>query len=181
VTATLKFYSATGQLVYTGTVDVPGKTKVVNLIDSMFPGLPADAGWCKISAPSVLMGIDVYGTYSDGICGFSLPTKTLTTSILPDIRPSAGSDWTGISITNPNNQSVSVKVELIRNGDWAISKTVSIGALCKYKAVLTDFFGIALYETDYLRITSNPGVLALEVTGSDNNSWMSSISACPAY
>ena len=183
VTATLKFYSATGQLVYTATVDVPGKTKMVNLIDSMFPGLPTDASWCKITAPSSIMGIDVYGTYSEGICGFSLPTKALTTSILPDIRPSAGSDWTGISITNPNNQSVSVKVELVRSdGNVATSKTVSVGALCKYKAVLTDFFDSApLYETDYLRVSANPGVLAVEVSGSHNNSWMTSICACSAY
>ncbi|RLE16998.1 MAG: hypothetical protein DRJ14_07530, partial [Acidobacteria bacterium] len=136
-----------------------------------------------ITAPSSIMGIDVYGTYSEGICGFSLPTKALTTSILPDIRPSAGSDWTGISITNPNNQSVSVKVELVRSdGNVATSKTVSVGALCKYKAVLTDFFDSApLYETDYLRVSANPGVLAVEVSGSHNNSWMTSICACSAY
>jgi hypothetical protein len=126
--------------------------------------LPA---WGKIasSVPQLAGFFLTFNRNLTSMDGADLSQAPMPFSVLPEI---GDQDFTRIFLANPNSSDASVSIDLV-GSDGTVRKTVnaSITALGTYFGDLkTDVFpGIALDPSDYVRVTSDKGLLHYESFG----------------
>ncbi|NOY23257.1 MAG: hypothetical protein GXO70_07090 [Acidobacteria bacterium] len=173
---TWTFYSDNGTVVGTETLTIPSESKLKGLMTGLFPDEAASARWATISSNRKLAGIEIYGTHDGGICGLVLPGDATTTGILPDVRAQEG-EWTGIAITNPMMANAHVSIRLVNAaGVVKANRTETLAPLHRFKTVVADYFEEAVIEDgDTIRFLSDQPVIALEVCGDLNRTFMTAL------
>ena len=152
--------------------------KVKGLMTELFPAEAGTASWAWVTGTERINGIEIYGTYHDGICGFALTGKMNTGLVLPMIVAGDGV-WTGIAVVNPDTAEASATVKLMAaDGTVRASKAIIIPAKGRYKGVVTDIFtGITPAPSDYIRVESDTALAGVEVTGDLARSYMKALAA----
>jgi len=97
--------------------------------------------------------------------GAEISTKLLKSFVLPEV---GNQDYTTLLIANPNPAGASLTVDLVKtDGTVRSSVQMSIPAYGTYSAdlVTATFAGVSGDPSDYVRITSTPGLLPYEFFG----------------
>jgi len=175
---TVQFFTDTGEHCGFESFTIGGGQKIKGLMTELFPAEAGIASWAWVTGTERINGIEIYGTYHDGICGFALTGNMNTQLILPMMAAGEGL-WTGIAIVNPNTSSATATVKLMAaNGTVRAEQTIIIPAKGRYKAVLDDLFtGITPAASDYIRIESAVPLVGLEVTGDMARTFMKALAA----
>jgi hypothetical protein len=173
---TWTFYTDNGTVVGIENLTIPPESKLKGLKTELFPDEAASARWATISSDRKLAGIEIYGTHNGGICGLVLPDDSYTAGILPDVRTREG-EWTGIAITNPMTANAHVSIQLVNAaGVVKANRTETIAPLHRFKTVVADYFtGIVIDDGDTVRFLSDQPVLALEVCGDLDRTFMTAL------
>ncbi|GEM_PF-3758476 len=176
---TFSFYSADGQLLGNKTIELEAYSKFKTLMKDILPdNTSKPVCWAIINSDVKLVGAELFGTYEDAICGYSLGESPQSWGVIPDIK--TGEDyWTGIGIVNPNTDSTLVTLTLRdKDGNVKDQKSITIGAMSRYKAVVDDIFENATVETgDTITYTSPKPVVGLKVSGDYQDTIMEALSA----
>jgi len=179
VNATATLYDNAGNVVGTYPFEVAAGSRVKGILNDLFPNSNGTATWGTIQADGAgLIGLELFGTYHNGICGFPLNGRMLTTGIFP-LTETAGGSWTGLAFANPNKGSAHLTLELV--GADGVAKAVNevkIPPMSRSAAVVGNLFSLSDMESgDYIRFSSDVGLAAVSVSGDDVRSWMSAIGA----
>jgi len=172
----ISLYSSSGTLVGLSEKTIGAGEKLKGTVDQLFPNLAGTAEWGIINSTQPISGAEIYGTYNAGICGFLLPTNSRTNSYLPDLEYST-ENWTGIAISNPSATNAEIIVKLLnKEGIVKGHSEVNIAGFNKYSVVVSQLFSELAIETgDFINITSDIGVVAIEASGDLNRSWMTAL------
>jgi len=175
-TVTATFYDDDGTVVGTETLSIPANSKIKGLMADLFPSEAGTAKWGKFQSDQPINGIEIYGTYNAGICGFTLPIVANSWGILPDVLTGEG-NWTGIAITNVTGTEASVTIQLVgADGTVKEEKTESIAAMHRFKAVVADYFTTATVAPgDTVRYFSDEPIIAVEASGDLDRSFMTAL------
>jgi len=180
VIATATLYNDNGEIIGIYPFEIPAKSKIKGVIEELFEDAQGLATWGTIETnDNSLTGLEIYGTFHEGICGFSLNGNTFTNGILPLVNVSK-TTWTGLSITNPSSLDTEITIQLMsKNGIVLDVETRIIPAKCKISGILKkDFFANSEIDTSqYIKFSSTFGVIAIEVSGDLTRSWMKAIGA----
>ncbi len=171
-------YTSNGEKVGSQNLTIPGKTKISDLMKNLFPDYFGRAEWGIITSDKPIMGIEIYGTEKDGICGYSLPYLGQSEGILPGIKSGDGI-WSGIALTNVSNMEGHITIQLIgKNGNVKAEKQEIIQSKCRFKAVLGDYFeGVEIEEGDYIKYTSDVSLIGIIVNGDLDYTYMESLTS----
>jgi len=178
INSNVTLFNNSGDAIYTYEFAVPAHTKIVNVLSGIFPNAPSDAQWGIVESDGNLIGLELYGTYSAGICGFSLNGKTLSDGIIPHIYK-GDNLWTGIAFANPDIETALVFVRLVsKNGTVKEEKNFEIPAKQRVAFVVSNYFDNQLIEdTDYITFYSEKPVIALEASGDLERTFMTALGA----
>lgn len=180
VIASATMYNDNGEIIGIYPFDIPAKSKLKGTVDQLFPNAQGLATWGIIETNgNNLTGLEIYGTFNDGICGFSLNDEAFSNGILPLVNVSE-TTWTGLSITNPSPLDTEVTIQLMsKDGIVLDTETRIIPAKCKISGILKkDFFANSEIDTSqYMKFSSTFGIIAIEVSGDLTRSWMKAIGA----
>jgi len=170
------FYDDNGTVVGTETFSIPANSKIKGLVADLFPSEAGTAKWGKFQSDQSINGIEIYGTYNAGICGFTLPIVANSWGILPDVLTGEG-NWTGIAITNVTGTEASVTIQLVgADGTVKEEKTEPIAAMHRFKAVVADYFTTATVAPgDTVRYFSDEPIIAVEAIGDLDRSFMTAL------
>lgn len=179
----LNFYSFTGEMIGVYNLNVNANAKKKVLISDTFPEIDGIASWAKITSDRDLAGIEIFGSFKEensggGICGFSLNGKAEKEGILPFVNGSEN-QWTGIAITNINNEAITVELKLV-SSDGTVKETVVvyIDELAQYKGLVRETFENSTPETgDYVKYSCSVEVLAAEIGGENDWSKMKALNS----
>lgn len=174
---TFYFYTGNGNLIVTEIITINAETKIKGTLSSLFPSVAGTASWCKIQCSGAgVIGAELYGTYNAGICGFSLKDTPSDNFILP-LMLIEENEWTGVALTNPNNESAETTIYLI-GGDGATKSTVTftMNALNRAKGLIKDIFPSINIEKDYyLKITSSLPIIGTIAGGNIDYTYMKAL------
>ncbi len=173
---TFYFYSDSGELISEKSIILEGQSKLKGTIADLFPEVYGKAKWGIIKSSGNIVGIEIYGTKDAAICGYNLPSIAASNGFLPFIL--TGEDyWSGIVLTNPSTESVSVAIQLIsKDGTIKSERTIAIESMQRYKAVITDLFSnVSIEEGDYIKYISTNGVVSIIVNGDLNRTFMTAL------
>ena len=176
VSSNVMLFNESGGLVGMWILDVPARTKVTGVASKLFPGSDG-ASWGTIDAGgSGLIGLEIFGTYAGGICGFSLNGSAYHEGVLPMVDAGQG-EWTGIVLDNQQSTETDVTITLMGDdGAAKASNTVSIGARSQFRAVIDNLFAdTAIENTDFVRFSAESAIIGVEVTGDLDRTWMKAL------
>jgi predicted glutamine amidotransferase len=178
IASTVTLYDSNGEVSYTYSFTTPPHTKLVNVIEGIFPGIDTNSQWGVVQSNGELIGIELYGTYSAGICGFSLNGNALCDGIIPFIYKGEGL-WTGVAFANPDIETAKVFVRLTgKDGSVKEEKSFEIGAKKRVAFVVDSYFNSDLIEsTDTITYYSEKPVVAIEASGDLDRTFMTALSA----
>jgi len=178
ISSEISFYNSTGTLVGTEFFEVQPNSKLKGLITELFPTITEDTCWAEVNSSGDLSAIEIYGTKTAGICGVSLSGKTFTNGILPVVEKSE-TTWTGVAFTNPQAESVKLTIQLKSNsGEIKMYKNITIEAKNRFTITLTSLFGdFEIENTDYFYFECSLPIIAMEVVGDNDRTYMKAISA----
>ncbi len=173
-----EFYSDSGERLGTTWLDIPAGAKIKGLMTDLFPDVAGTAGWGLILADQPIIGIELYGTYQAGICGFTLPDISGTDLILPSLLSGEGL-WTGVAVANPMNVTASVTFQLVASdGTVKEEKETVMDPYSRFAFVVADFFeGTDVLETDYVRVLSDQPLTAVEAGGDLDRTFMNGLAS----
>jgi len=176
--AVFYWYDDEGQLLGSSPVTIAAGTKFKDRFDFAFPEFGDTARWGMVMSDQPLIGIEIFGAYSGGICGLTLPGNARTHGILPELN-SADGTWSGFAVTNVMPDAVSLTLELVgSDGIVKDTQTQSIAGLNRFKAVVGDYFTDATVEAgDYVRFTATGPVVAIQISGDNDRTVMSALTA----
>jgi hypothetical protein len=124
-------------------------------------------GWIQVDSSTAKV-CGFFMTFDNGLSlldGAEISSRLLTSLVLPELT---GADFTKILIANPNAGAASVRLDLVK-ADGSIRSSVQenlIGNSTFSADLYREIFpGTAADPTDYLRMDSTAGVLALETLG----------------
>ncbi len=172
-----KFYSATGELIDTETLEIDAKTKIKGILKNLFQEATGKASWGEIQCSGEgIVAVELYGTYNAGICGFALKNNPATEFTLP-LMLAEDNQWTGIAITNPNEESSTVQISLINeNGEAETQLTITIQGKNSYKAVVTDIFPSKdITNLYYIKVQSSLPIVGISAGGDTNFTYMNGL------
>lgn len=172
------WYDDEGNLLGSSPVLIESGTKFKGRFDFAFPEFGETARWGMVMSDQPLMGVEIFGAYSGGICGLTLPGSARTHGILPELNNAEGT-WSGFAVTNAMPDAVTVTFELVgTDGVVKDSRSESIAGLSRFKAVVGDYFSASMVEAgDYVRFTATGPVVAIGITGDDGRTVMSALTA----
>lgn len=170
------FYASTGEFVGTVSKTIDANSKLKGTMDSLFPDQNGLASWAIAESNKKICGVELYGTFNAGICGFSLSGQTFSTGILP-VVDSSELTWTGLALTNPNSEMAVATLQLISSeGNVKATTTIEINANNRYAITLKDLFeGKEFSGSDYIKFTSTKPLTAVEALGDIDFSYMMAI------
>ena len=173
---TIDLYTSAGEKVSTVNLTIPAESKLKGLASDLFGDAYGNAEWGIIRSDKDIFGIELYGTVANGICGYSLPTIATTEGYLPELI-TGDNLWNGIAITNPSNEDATVSISLVSSdGTVKMTKEIQLGSMERFKSVVKDFFeGVDIESTDYIYYHSTTSVLAIEVSGDLDRTFMFSL------
>ncbi|BBB32115.1 hypothetical protein TTHT_0529 [Thermotomaculum hydrothermale] len=173
----IMFYDAEGHYEGLYNLTLKAGSKYKTLIKDIIPDSANTVCWAKIISDRKLVGLELFGTYGDAICGYSLNEKPTTWGVIPDIK-SDSTYWTGIGMVNVNTEEANVTFKLRDSqGNVKATATIIIPPLGKYKAVVNDMFENTEVETgDTITYSSDRPVIGVKVSGDYNNTVMSALS-----
>jgi len=176
VDATFTFYKGDGELCGTVNKEIGSQTKLKGTMESLFPEQVGVAEFAVVTSNEKLWGIEIYGTYNAGICGFSLTGQTFSSGVLPYVY-SSSETWTGLALANPNAVTANVSFKLVSaNGTVKATAAIMINPFNHTAVVLADLFGeTVLEQTDYIKFSSTTPVSAVEVSGDLDFAYMKAI------
>jgi len=171
---TFHFYSDTGELLLTDTLDIPGRTKIKGTLSELFSDVAGEAGWARIeSSGGGIVAVELYGTHHAGICGFSMDADPATDFILPLMLAGEG-QWTGIALTNPQETAAEVTVALVDGDGIELDQaTWTVNPYSRAKAVVDELFPEQTIDnTCYIRITASAPIIGVTAAGDDGFTYM---------
>ena len=171
---TFHFYSDTGELLLTDTLDIPGRTKIKGTLSELFSDVAGEAGWARIeSSGGGIVAVELYGTHHAGICGFSMDADPATDFILPLMLAGEG-QWTGIALTNPQETAAEVTVALVDGDGIELDQaTWTVNPFSRAKAVVDELFPEQTIDnTCYIRITASVPIIGVTAAGDDGFTYM---------
>ncbi len=173
-----EFYSDSGGHLGTTWLDIPARSKIKGLMADLFPDVAGTAGWGLVLADQPVIGIELYGTYHAGICGFTLPDVSGTDLILPSLLSGEGL-WTGVAVANPSGSEASVTFQLVAlDGTVKQEKGTTLSSFSRFAFVVADYFeGTGVLETDYVRVLSDQPLTAVEAGGDLDRTFMNGLAA----
>jgi len=177
-TLNAKFYTEEGLLCHEQELTIPAGAKLKGIVRELFPELPVNACWGTITSSLPIVGAELYGTHDAGICGFSLNGNTFEKGILPIVI--AGENlWTGVSFVNVENRVATVTLTLYnKEGIAKENFDFSLNPNQKASATVTDIFPDAeIFNTDYIKFSSNRKLIAVEAGGDEARTWMKALPA----
>ena len=159
-------------------VVIPPHAKFKGLLEDLCPGSAGLASWGVLLADKPIQGMELYGTDAGGICGYALTGIQYTRATLP-LLATDNEHWTGLAIANPGMDAASVTLQLLTSqGDIREQHVMTLGAGTRTAVLLSDLFpGIDIQPDDHVRLSSDRGILALEVAGDLTNSTLLAIPA----
>ena len=173
--ATFTWLADDGSFVGTSELEVLPDHKVKGLQGDLFPESES-ASWGVVTVAGELTGVQLFGTLNTGICGIALPHMAHANGVLPAIEYE-NYYWTGITITNVMDEAITVTLQLVgKDGMVKATEIETIDALSRFKAVVEDYFPDAtLRDGDYVRFNANGPVVAIQISGRDDNRMMSAL------
>ena len=175
---TFHFYGGSGELLGSADLLIPAGAKIKGLMTDLFPDVAGTAQWGTVLSTEPIIGIELYGTYSAGICGFTLPDISRTDLVLPSMWAGEGL-WTGVAATNPGDKTAALVVQLVsKDGVVKAEKTESLAGMRRLAFVVADYFEPASVKaTDYVRIISDQPLTAIEAAGDLERTFMTGLAA----
>lgn len=172
------FYGAAGQVVDQVMLTIPANAKMKGLMVDLFPDAAGEAQWGTVLADQPIIGIELYGTYNAGICGFTLPDISRTRLVMPSIWTGEGL-WTGVAITNPGTETAALTIRLLgSDGSIKGERTDNLAGGLRKSFVVDDYFSEATVEaSDYVLILSDRPLTAIEAGGDLDRSFMVGLAA----
>ncbi len=180
INSTVTLYDANGEVSYTYSFTTSPHTKLVNVIEGMFPDIDTNSQWGIIKSDGKLIGLELYGTYSAGICGFSLGANALSDGVIPFIYKGEGL-WSGVAFANPDIETAKVFVRLTgKDGSLKEEKSFEIDAKKRIAFVVGNAFSSDLIEsTDIITFYSEKPVVAIVASGDLDRTFMTALAANP--
>ncbi len=176
--ATFHFYSEDGEFLGNQSLTIPAQSKIVGTMKDLFPDFFGKADWGYITSDAHLIGIEIYGTLKNGICGFNLPPVASLNGYFPVLM--SGTDlWNGFALVNPGEEPATVKITLVKNSSGI---KYSVAVILKPKNKIIDlvkdvFSNIEIESGDYVLFESDNPVIGIMVNGDLERTFMSAISA----
>lgn len=180
INSKITLFDNNGNITYSHPFKVSANTKIVGVLfgenGTLFPDVPITSEWGIVESDGKLIGLEIYGTYQAGICGFSLTGESLTDGILPLIYKGEGL-WTGIAFANPDIETALVTVRLYsKDGAKKEEKQFSIDSKKRYAFVVDSLFSANQIEsTDYVTFYSEKPVVAIEASGDLDRTFMTAL------
>ncbi|BBB32873.1 hypothetical protein TTHT_1360 [Thermotomaculum hydrothermale] len=173
---TVDLYSKTGESVGSVGITIPAGSKLKGLAGDLFGDAYGSAEWGIIRSDKPIFGIELYGTVASGICGYLLPYIATSEGYLPELI-TGENYWNGIAITNPSDVNATITIELVAaDGTVKSTKDVQLGSMQRFKSVVKDLFSdVEIESTDYIYYHSNTSIIAIEVSGDLDRTFMFSL------
>ncbi len=167
------FYGGDGQVVDQVLMTIAARSKMKGLMVDLFPDAAGEAQWGTVLADQPIIGIELYGTYNAGICGFTLPDISRTRLVMPSIWNGDGL-WTGVAITNPGTETAALTIRLMgSDGSIKGEMTDNLAGGLRKSFVVDDYFSEATVEpSDYVLVLSDRPLTAIEAGGDLDRSFM---------
>ncbi|WP_201326990.1 SBBP repeat-containing protein [Thermotomaculum hydrothermale] len=169
-------YTKDGEQVASIPMTIEANTKLKALASDLFGEANGSAEWGIIRSDKDIIGMEIYGTVANGICGFALPSLATTEGYLPELI-TGDNYWNGIAITNPSNETATVDISLIsKDGIVKDTKQIELQSMARYKSVVKDLFAdVEIESTDYIYYKSTISVIAISVSGDLDRTFMFSL------
>ncbi len=171
-----RFYNGAGDYLGEKEVIIPAKAKYIGLMKDLFPEYYGEAEWGTIDSDKNLVGIEIYGTPQNAICGYSLPIESNNIGLFPEIL-TGENVWSGIALANIGEETANVEIKLYdKFGNFKGSYQVSVSPKYRFKAVVTDMFpNIQLEAGDYLKFVSDYPLIGVIVNGDIDRTFMTAL------
>lgn len=175
VTLNVDFYLNSGELAGSEEISIPSNTKLKGTTGDLFPSIPDNAEWGIVHASNKIQAIEIYGTYSNGICGFSLNNTTTTNGVFP-LMLKGQNVWTGIALCNPNTETAEIKLKVMSHvGNLKETVETSLLPFSKFSATIEEIFQTDIITSDYILIESTLPITGIEAAGDLDRNYMKAL------
>jgi len=175
ITLNAEFYLNSGESSGSEELIIPANTKIKGTASELFSNIQNTGNWGIIQTTGKIQAIEIYGTYSAGICGFPLQNKLITNGIFP-LMLKGENNWTGLAICNPNNETTYVEFSLISaTGQLKTTVSDSILPFGKFSKTVEELFSELAVTGDYITVSSTLPITGLTATGDLSRTFMKAL------
>ncbi len=175
VELTAYFYSLLGEPIFQKTIMLSAKSKLKGTFKQLFEQNSNSIAWGIVETSEPIQAIEIYGTYLSGICGFNLNNTLITKGVFPLLNLT-NSNWTGLAICNPNNDTVQIKLSVVsKTGNTKETALKTIAPFGKFSGTIKQLFSEIPNETDYILLESTLPVTAVSAIGDTEYTFLKAV------
>ncbi len=173
VSATLRAYDASGNVLAEEPIIIEGTGKRVGLAYQLFPTLNENTAisWVHLETDGSITGYELFGS-NDGtnrrLAGLQAVTGGGTSLVFPKIWVESGIYWTGLAAVNLSQSENAVLTYTAYADDGSVRGSVerTIGPLQKDVALAESLFdGVLPYGTTWIKVNATQPIAAFELVG----------------